>query len=136
MLALEAARLSAVALAPVVPAPAERVLLSLGETRTKSGGERRRGAGSGGGGTAPERDQLGAGHELGRSAGGHGAAGPEPGLLSDRAERGGGRGCCCCCWRRRWRRRGEEEGRRRRAQQPKQQQQPKKKKEEEAAPAA
>lgn len=37
VLALEAARLSAVALAPVVPALAERVLLSLGERRTKSG---------------------------------------------------------------------------------------------------
>ena len=36
VLALEASRLSAVALSPVVPALAERVLLSLGEARTKS----------------------------------------------------------------------------------------------------
>ena len=38
VLALEAARLSAVALAPVVPALSERVLLSLGEQSVKSGG--------------------------------------------------------------------------------------------------
>jgi methionyl-tRNA synthetase len=136
VLALEAARLSAVALAPVIPALSERVLLSLGETRTKSGGGGGAGAGSGGDGTAPngiswERDTRWGGLrggtalpvpspvfsriELSEEEGGAAAA------AAGAAAGGGG---------------GKKKGGGGGPQQPKKQQQPKKTREEEAAPAA
>ena len=129
MLALEAARLSAVALAPVVPALSERVLLSLGETRTKSSGGSSEGGGGGEENISWQRDARWGGLKAGTAL-------PVPSPVFSRIELSEEEGGAAAAA-------GAAAGgggggaKKKKPQQPKkQQQQPKKKKEETAAPAA
>ena len=120
VLALEAARLSAVALAPIVPRMAERVLLSVGEaaTRTKGSGREEEDEKAENGLISWQRDASWGGIRKG-------AALPVPSPVFSRIELSEEEGG------------GPPAGQKKQPKQPKQQKQPKqKKKEASAAPAA